>query len=133
MDVTVYVPRDAAALSLGAERVAAAMAAEAATRRAGVNIVRNGTRGMCWLEPLVDAPADQKYVTCNADEGDSGTFSDRMLMEGDPFVLLEGMTIAALAVGATQGFIYLRVEYPHAHRALTAAIEAAYARGYLGA
>src|SRR5438105_4689886 len=54
MDVTVYVPRDAAALSLGAERVAAAMAAEAATRHAGVNIVRNGTRGMCWLEPLVE-------------------------------------------------------------------------------
>src|SRR5438093_4945818 len=87
--------------------------------------------GIKW-KTVLDAPADQKYVTCNADEGDSGTFSDRMLMEGDPFVLLEGMTIAALAVGATQGFIYLRVEYPHAHRALTAAIEAAYARGYLG-
>jgi formate dehydrogenase iron-sulfur subunit len=248
MATTVFVPRDAAALSLGAEDVARAIAAEAASRRLDVRIVRNGTRGMCWLEPLVevqmaagrtaygpvttadvralfdadflhggahalllgpveaipyfgrqerlafarvgitdpvniddylahdgykgltralgmtpaaivqevtesglrgrggaafptgikwktvlDAPADQKYVTCNADEGDSGTFADRMLMEGDPFVLIEGMTIAAIAVGATEGYIYLRVEYPHAHRALTEAIDVAYQRGYLGA
>jgi len=247
MAARIYVPRDAAALSLGADDVAAAIAAEAESRRLDVTIVRNGTRGMCWLEPLVevetpsgrvgfgpvttaevkalfdadflhggrhalgvgpvetipyfqkqerltfarvgvtdpvslddylahdgykgltraltmspadivkevtdsglrgrggaafptgikwktvlDAPADQKYVTCNADEGDSGTFADRMLMEGDPFVLIEGMTIAAIAVGATRGYIYLRVEYPHAHRALNAAIEAAYARGFLG-
>jgi formate dehydrogenase iron-sulfur subunit len=247
MAATVYVPRDAAALSLGAERVAQAIAAEAAARGIDLRLVRNGTRGLCWLEPLVevetpagrvaygpiaaadvkglfdagllaggqharllgpveaipyfqrqerltfarvgiidpidlddyvahggykglrraltidpaaivqevtesglrgrggaafptgikwktvlDAPADQKYVTCNADEGDSGTFADRMLMEGDPFVLIEGMTIAGVAVGASQGFIYLRVEYPHAHRALVAAIDAAYARGYLG-
>ena len=247
MSVTVYVSRDAAALSLGAEEVAQAIAAEAKARKMDVTIVRNGTRGMVWLEPLVevalsnqrvgygpvtandvrslfdadflkggkhalsvgpveeipyfkkqerltfarvgvtdpisladyiahdgyqglmraigmapadiikevtdsglrgrggaafptgikwktvaDAPADQKYVTCNADEGDSGTFADRMLMEGDPFCLIEGMTIAALAVGATEGYIYLRVEYPHAHRALNAAIEAAYAEGYLG-
>jgi formate dehydrogenase iron-sulfur subunit len=246
--VTVFVPCDAAALSLGAEDVARAIAAEAAARKIDVEIVRNGTRGMVWLEPLVevalssgrsgygpvsvadvrslfdadflkggahalsvgpveqipyfakqerltfarvgvtdpvsldaylahggyqgfmravslspaeivkevtesglrgrggaafptgikwktvaDAPANQKYVTCNADEGDSGTFADRMLMEGDPFCLIEGMTIAAIAVGATQGYIYLRVEYPHAHRALNAAIEAAYAEGYLGA
>ena len=73
--------------------------------------------GIKW-KTVLDAPANQKYVTCNADEGDSGTFADRMLMEGDPFVLIEGMTIAAIAVGATQGYIYLRVEYPHAHRAL---------------
>ena len=73
-----------------------------------------------------------KYVVCNADEGDSGTFSDRMIMEGDPFVLIEGMTIAALAVGATQGYIYLRSEYPHARRALTEAIATAYSNGYLG-
>jgi formate dehydrogenase iron-sulfur subunit len=247
MAARIYVPRDAAALSLGADDVAAAIAAEATSRRLDVTIVRNGTRGMCWLEPLVevetpsgrvgygpvtttevkalfdadflhggrhalavgpveavpyfqkqerltfarvgvtdpvslddylahdgytgltraltmspadivkevtdsglrgrggaafptgikwktvlDAPADQKYVTCNADEGDSGTFADRMLMEGDPFVLIEGMTIAAIAVGATRGYIYLRVEYPHAHRALNAAIESAYARGFLG-
>jgi formate dehydrogenase iron-sulfur subunit len=247
MSVTVFIPRDAAALSLGAEEVARAIAEEAAARRIDVTIVRNGTRGMVWLEPLVevalsngrvgygpvtasdvrglvdadflkggkhplnvglveeipyfkkqerltfarvgltnptslddyiahdgyeglmralsmspadiikevtdsglrgrggaafptgikwktvaDAPADQKYVTCNADEGDSGTFADRMLMEGDPFCLVEGMTIAALAVGATQGYIYLRVEYPHAHRALNTAIQAAYAEHYLG-
>jgi formate dehydrogenase iron-sulfur subunit len=247
MSVTIYVPRDSAALSLGAEEVAKAIATEARTRKVDVTIVRNGTRGMVWLEPLVevalskgrigygpvtaadvrglfdadflkggahplnvgpveqipyfakqerltfarvgvtdpvsledylahdgyqglmraigltpadiikevtdsglrgrggaafptgikwktvaDAPADQKYITCNADEGDSGTFADRMLMEGDPFCLIEGMTIAAVAVGATQGYIYLRCEYPHAHRALNAAIEAAYAEGYLG-
>jgi formate dehydrogenase iron-sulfur subunit len=245
--VTVYIPRDAASLSLGAEEVAQAIAAEARTRKMDVTIVRNGTRGMIWLEPLVevalsngrvgygpvsaadvrslfdadflkggahplnvglvesipyfakqerltfarvgvtdpvslddylanggyqglmrafslspadvikdvtdsglrgrggaafptgikwktvaDAPADQKYVTCNADEGDSGTFADRMLMEGDPFCLIEGMTIAAIAVGATQGYIYLRCEYPHAHRALNAAIKSAYAQQYLG-
>ncbi len=247
MAVTVFVPRDAAALSLGAEHVARAVKSEATARGQNVHIVRNGTRGMCWLEPLIEvttqsgriaygpvtsrdvaslfsagfldgaahplrlgpvealpyfgrqerltfarvgvtdpvsfddylahdgykglqraltmapaaivqevtdsglrgrggaafptgikwktvlgAPADQKYVTCNADEGDSGTFADRMLMEGDPFVLIEGMTIAALAVGATEGYIYLRVEYPHAHRALAEAIDQAYQRGYLG-
>ena len=88
--------------------------------------------GIKW-KTVLETDADQKYVACNADEGDSGTFADRMLMEGDPFVLIEGMTIAGLAVGATQGFIYLRVEYPHAHRALNEAIATAYARGYLGA
>src|SRR5215467_2651698 len=87
--------------------------------------------GIKW-KTVADSPADQRYVTCNADEGDSGTFADRMLMEGDPFCLIEGMTIAAIAVGATQGYIYLRCEYPHAHRALNAAIEAAYAGHYLG-
>jgi formate dehydrogenase iron-sulfur subunit len=87
--------------------------------------------GIKW-KTVLDAPANQKYVTCNADEGDSGTFADRMLMEGDPFVLIEGMTIAAIAVGATQGYIYLRVEYPHANRALSEAIDTAYQRGYLG-
>jgi len=249
--VTVFVPGDAAALSLGAEDVAQAILAEAKARKIDVTVVRNGTRGMVWLEPLVEvalshgrvgygpvagsdvrslfdadflkggthpqsvglveeipyfktqerltfarvgvtdpvslddylanggyqglmrafslSPADiikevtdsglrgrggaafptgikwktvadatpghgnaQKYVTCNADEGDSGTFADRMLMEGDPFCLIEGMTIAAVAVGATEGYIYLRCEYPHAHRALNAAIDGAYAKGYLG-
>jgi len=248
MSAVVYVPRDAAALSLGAERVASAIAREAKSRGIDVTLKRNGTRGMCWLEPLVEvvvgsercgygpvterdvpalfaadflnngahalqlgrvediayfasqqrltfervgvieptsfedyvkhggyeglrnairmqpqeivqavtdsglrgrggaafptgikwktaleAPAPQKYVTCNADEGDSGTFADRMLMEGDPFSLIEGMTIAALAVGATQGYIYLRVEYPHAERTLAEAIQSAYQAGYLGA
>ena len=76
--------------------------------------------------PRSRPPRRQKYVVCNADEGDSGTFSDRMIMEGDPFVLIEGMTIAALCVGATQGYIYLRSEYPHALRTLNEAIGAAY-------
>ena len=88
--------------------------------------------GIKW-KTAADAPATPKYVVCNADEGDSGTFSDRMIMEGDPFELIEGMTIAALAVGATQGYIYLRSEYPHARRALTEAIATAYSTGYLGA
>ncbi|MCW6511620.1 SLBB domain-containing protein [Hyphomicrobiales bacterium BP6-180914] len=78
------------------------------------------------------AEADQKYIVCNADEGDSGTFADRMLMEGDPFALIEGMTIAGLAVGATKGFIYIRSEYPHAIRTMDRAIATATAAGYLG-
>jgi formate dehydrogenase iron-sulfur subunit len=88
--------------------------------------------GVKW-KTVLDQKDGQKYITCNADEGDSGTFSDRMIMEGDPFVLLEGMIIAGLAVGATQGFIYLRVEYPHAKQTLEQAIAAAYGAGYLGA
>ena len=66
-----------------------------------------------------DTPDQQKYIVCNADEGDSGTFADRMLMEGDPFLLLEGMAIAGYAVGASKGFIYLRSEYPDAAETLT--------------
>jgi len=247
MTTIVYVPRDAGALSLGAEEVARAISMEGARRRQNVRIVRNGSRGMYWLEPMVEvaaangrhaygpvrasdvpglfdagflsgaghplhhglteairyfasqqrltfarvgvtdpvsvadyeahdgfkglqqaltmAPADivkavtesglrgrggaafptgikwqtvhdqstpRKYVTCNADEGDSGTFSDRMLMEGDPLTLVEGMIIAGVAVGANQGYIYLRVEYPHAYRVLNEAIANAYQAGYLG-
>ncbi len=79
------------------------------------------------------ALSDRKYVVCNADEGDSGTFADRMLMEGDPFSLIEGMAIAAAAVGAAKGYIYTRSEYPHAVRAMRAAIEAAREAGLLGA
>ena len=73
--------------------------------------------GIKW-RTAAGAPADQKYIVCNADEGDSGTFADRMVMEGDPFMLIEGMAIAGLAVGATQGYIYIRSEYPHAIRAM---------------
>jgi formate dehydrogenase iron-sulfur subunit len=246
MNVQVYVPCDAGALSLGAEAVATAIASEAGRRGLEITLVRNGSRGLYWLEPLVevvtdhgriaygpvqaedvaslfdagfihggahalslgpteaipwlksqqrlsfarvgivdprslddylahggyrglgnaltmsgadvvqtvtdsglrgrggaafptgikwktclDAPGAQKYIVCNADEGDSGTYSDRMIMEGDPFVLIEGMTIAGLAVGATRGYIYLRAEYPHAQRALLAAIDSATAAGYL--
>ena len=248
MSVRIYVPIDSSALSLGAEAVARALRREAAARGVAVDIVRNGSRGLFWLEPLVevetaqgriaygpvqaehvrglfdagflqgaehslchgpteripflagqerltfarvgltdplslddylahggfeglkraiamapaavvkevtdsglrgrggaafptgikwktvlDTPAAQKYVACNADEGDSGTFSDRMLMEGDPYCLIEGMAIAGLAVGATQGYIYVRSEYPHAFRTLQAAVERARAAGWLGA
>jgi formate dehydrogenase iron-sulfur subunit len=240
MSVTVYVPGDAGALALGADAVAAAIAAEATRRNAQVRIVRNGSRGLFWLEPLVevataqgriaygpvsaeqvpalfaadflhggehalrlgdiaqhsyfkkqqrvtlrrvglidprsladylangggkglararqlpaaaivqdvadsglrgrggaafptgikwktvlDTAASQKYIVCNADEGDSGTFSDRMLMEGDPLCLIEGMAIAGLAVGASKGYIYVRSEYPHAIAALNAALGSA--------
>ena len=243
----VFVPRDAGAIAVGADAVARALVREAAARGHDVDVVRNGSRGMYWLEPLVevetpagriaygpvtprDVPglfeaqfltggahalslglteaipyfarqerltfarvgvtdpvslddyeayggyrglrnalamsgadiveavtksglrgrggaafptgikwktvlatdANQKYVVCNADEGDSGTFSDRMIMEGDPFLLIEGMTIAGIAVGATRGYIYLRSEYPHAYRALNEAITTARERGYLG-
>ena len=245
--IKVYVPRDSSALGLGAEGVAEAIVLEAGRRQLQLDLVRNGSRGLYWLEPMVEvetpagrmafgpvtvkdvpglfdagfhegkshplalgltddipflkqqerltfarvgitdpvsledylahdgyrglrnaltlapsaivdevtdsglrgrggaafptgikwrtvlnASAEQKYIVCNADEGDSGTFSDRMIMEGDPFVLIEGMTIAGLAVGATQGYIYLRCEYPHAHIALSQAIDAAKAGGYLG-
>ncbi len=240
--VTVYVPRDAAARSKGADEVAAAFATQS-----GVHVVRNGSRGMLWLEPLVevvvagtriaygpvapadvpgllaadvlhggehplrlgpthelpwmqrqqrvtfqrvgvidprsavdyeahggvtglrralamspadvvatvtdsglrgrggaafptgikwrtvlDAPGTTKYIVCNADEGDSGTFADRMLMEGDPFMLLEGMVIAGWATGANDGYIYVRSEYPDAIEALHAAISAAEQAGWLG-
>lgn len=87
--------------------------------------------GIKW-DTVLHAQADRKYIVCNADEGDSGTFGDRMLMEGDPFCLIEGMTIAGLAVGATKGFIYIRSEYPHAYRTMTKAIELATRAGYLG-
>ena len=257
MTYTVYIPRDSSALSMGAEKVATAIVQEAQKRNLEVNVVRNGSRGLYWLETLVEvttpagriaygpvkasdvvglfdadflngqshglclgltedipylkkqqrltfarvgitdpisladylahdgykglknalqltsaeivkavtdsglrgrggaafptgikwktvldakakseigiaSDADQKYIVCNADEGDSGTFSDRMIMEGDPFVLIEGMTIAGIAVGATQGYIYLRSEYPHALVTLNKAIEAANQAGYLG-
>ena len=247
MTVTIYVPRDSAALALGADRVATALTAEAAKRGQQVRVVRNGTRGLLWLEPLVEVttdkgrvaygpvmpedvpslfdagflqgakhalhlgaveqidyfkrqerltfarigltdplsvedyqahegfkglkaaldmkPADiveqvfasglrgrggaafptgvkwrtvagvearRKYIVCNADEGDSGTFSDRMVMEGDPLMLIEGMAIAGLAVGATQGYIYCRSEYPHAVQSLQLAIRLAESAGFLG-
>ena len=77
--------------------------------------------GIKWKTVLA-TPASQKFIVCNADEGDSGTFSDRMLMEGDPYTLVEGMAIAGLAVGATQGYVYIRSEYPHAFAAMTEAV-----------
>ena len=87
--------------------------------------------GIKWKTVLGTAAA-QKYIVCNADEGDSGTFSDRMTMEGDPFMLIEGMTIAGLATGATKGYIYVRSEYPHAIATLNEAISVAEVAGFLG-
>jgi len=87
--------------------------------------------GIKW-RTVAQASGPQKYIVCNADEGDSGTFADRMIMEGDPFVLIEGMTLAALAVGASKGYVYIRSEYPHAIAAFTAALAAARRGGMLG-
>lgn len=247
----IYVPIDAAARALGADRVATTLQDELTRQGVQAEIVRNGTRGMIWLEPLVEvdldgtrvgfgpmepedipalvaeiagglavdsrahpralgpveqldwmrgqtrltfarvgvidpvsmmdyeahgglnglraaiaagpeqiveqlmesglrgrggagfptaikwktvagAAADQKYIVCNADEGDSGSFADRMLMEGDPLCLIEGMAIAGIAVGATMGYVYLRSEYPDAIRAMNDAIAAARRHGMLG-
>jgi formate dehydrogenase iron-sulfur subunit len=103
-------------------------------------ITRSGLRGrggagfptgVKW-KTTADATGDRKYLVCNADEGDSGTFADRMIMEGDPFLLIEGMTIAGVAVGATKGYIYVRSEYPHAIAAMGRAIETARRAGLLG-
>lgn len=247
MTTTIYIPQDSAARSIGADQVAMSIEAESIKRGISISIVRNGTRGALWLEPLVEVatsegrvaygpvtvgdidslfdsgfhlggdhrlslgktddipwlarqdrvtfarvgvvdplsiadyqdhgglvglrralsmeqeeivaevtdsglrgrggagfPAgikwrtvmattsDHKYICCNADEGDSGTFADRMLMEGDPFTLLEGMTIAAVAVGAIEGVIYVRSEYPAAYETLNRAIDIAREFGWLG-
>ncbi|QBX34390.1 formate dehydrogenase [Paracoccus liaowanqingii] len=237
----IWVPLDSAAKALGADAVAEALAREAKARGMDVQIIRNGSRGMVWLEPLVEvdvgegrvgygpvtpadvpalldgrmnslgpvedldwmrrqtrltfarcgvidpldlddyaalgglvglrraigldsaaivaevtasglrgrggagfptgikwktvaeARADQKYIVCNADEGDSGTFADRMIMEGDPFTLIEGMAIAGLGVGATRGYVYMRSEYPVAIEVLERAVVIARQRGMLGA
>ncbi|WP_435389123.1 formate dehydrogenase beta subunit [Halomonas almeriensis] len=247
--VRVYVPCDTTALAMGADAVAARLQSEATVRGGDIELIRNGSRGLAWLEPMVEvetpagrvaygpvsagdvpglmdagllegrdehplccgptdaipylarqqrltfsrigitdplslddyralegfqglenalamqgqaivdevkesglrgrggaafptgikwqtvheAPGEQKYIVCNADEGDSGTFADRLVMECDPYMLIEGMAIAGLAVGATQGYIYLRSEYPLAKRILDEAIARAKQAGYLGA
>jgi formate dehydrogenase iron-sulfur subunit len=87
--------------------------------------------GIKW-RTVAQAQAPLKYIVCNADEGDSGTFADRMIMEGDPFVLIEGLTIAGFATGASKGYIYIRSEYPHAIATMEAAITAARGGGMLG-
>lgn len=87
--------------------------------------------GIKW-KTVADASADRKYIVCNADEGDSGTFADRMLLEGDPFTVIEGMAIAGLAVGATRSFVYIRSEYPDAIRVFERAVRLAEADGLLG-
>ncbi len=115
------------ALSLGPAAIVEEVTASGLRGRGGAGF----PTGIKW-RTVLNAPGEQKYIVCNADEGDSGTYADRMIMEGDPFVLIEGMTIAAMAVGATQGYIYLRSEYPHAYRILQRAIAVAYENGYLG-
>ncbi|HSF98277.1 MAG TPA: NADH-ubiquinone oxidoreductase-F iron-sulfur binding region domain-containing protein [Ornithinibacter sp.] len=115
------------ALDLTPEAVVAEVTASGLRGRGGAGF----PAGIKW-ETVRTAPADVKFVCCNADEGDSGTFADRMLIEGDPFTLIEGMTIAALAVGATEGYVYLRSEYPRAITTLRRAIDIAYAHGVLG-
>ncbi|WP_342246652.1 formate dehydrogenase beta subunit [Pseudomonas sp. OTU5201] len=118
----------ARAIALGGEEIVAAVLDSGLRGRGGAAF----PAGIKW-RTVLGAAAEQKYVVCNADEGDSGTFADRMQMEGDPFLLIEGMTIAGLAVGATMGYIYVRSEYPQAVQTLRAALDIARAAGYLGA
>ncbi|MGJ0238380.1 NADH-ubiquinone oxidoreductase-F iron-sulfur binding region domain-containing protein [Novosphingobium fluoreni] len=106
------------ARALGAEAVVAEVTASGLRGRGGAGF----PAGIKWNTVRV-APGSEKYIVCNADEGDSGTFADRMVMEGDPFMLIEGMAIAGLAVGAGKGFIYIRSEYPHAIAKMQAAVQ----------
>jgi formate dehydrogenase iron-sulfur subunit len=115
------------ALTLGSDAILADVTASGLRGRGGAGF----PTGIKW-KTVAQAAADRKYIVCNADEGDSGTFADRMIMEGDPFVVIEGMTIAGIAVGASKGYIYIRSEYPHAVAAMNAAISAARRAGYLG-
>ncbi len=115
------------ALELGSEGILADVTASGLRGRGGAGF----PTGIKW-KTVAQTSADRKYIVCNADEGDSGTFADRMIMEGDPFVVIEGMTIAAIAVGASKGYIYIRSEYPHAVAAMNAAILSARRAGFLG-
>ena len=105
------------AREIGAERVLEEVAGSGLRGRGGAGF----PAGIKW-RTVADTASDTKFIVCNADEGDSGTFADRMLMEGDPFALIEGMAIAGLAVGAGEGYIYLRSEYPDAIAKMEAAI-----------
>jgi formate dehydrogenase iron-sulfur subunit len=115
------------ALALTSDDILADVTASGLRGRGGAGF----PTGIKW-KTVAQTAADHKYVVCNADEGDSGTFADRMIMEGDPFVVIEGMTIAGVAVGAKKGYIYIRSEYPHAVEAMNAAIAAARRAGFLG-
>jgi formate dehydrogenase iron-sulfur subunit len=115
------------ALTLGPDAILADVTTSGLRGRGGAGF----PTGIKW-KTVAQTSAERKYIVCNADEGDSGTFADRMIMEGDPLVVIEGMTIAAIAVGATKGYIYIRSEYPHAVEAVNAAISAAKRAGYLG-
>ncbi|NBC95428.1 MAG: formate dehydrogenase, partial [Deinococcus-Thermus bacterium] len=115
------------ALGMGAEGIVEEVKASGLRGRGGAGF----PTGIKW-DTVRKTQADRKYIVCNADEGDSGTFADRMLMEGDPFSLIEGMVIAGLGTGATQGYVYLRSEYPEAIAAMEAAIAEARRSGLLG-
>ncbi|MEH2479768.1 formate dehydrogenase iron-sulfur subunit [Nitrobacteraceae bacterium AZCC 2146] len=115
------------ALTLGTAGILADVSASGLRGRGGAGF----PTGIKW-KTVAETNADRKFIVCNADEGDSGTFADRMIMEGDPFVVIEGMTIAGIAVGATKGYIYIRSEYPHAIVAMNEAIAAAKRAGFLG-
>ena len=125
-------------------RLAALPAFDARLRMTGADVVKEVTdsglrgrggagfpTGIKW-KTVHDAVGPQKYIVCNADEGDSATFADRMIMEGDPFVLIEGMAIAGIAVGANKGYVYLRSEYPNAILIMNEAVEIARNAGVLG-
>ena len=116
-----------AALSMSAQDIVSCITQSGLRGRGGAAF----PTGVKW-QTVLDTPSDMKYIVCNADEGDSGCYADRMLMESDPFSLIEGMVIAGLAVGAEQGYLYLREEYPLAHTVLRDAIELARHGGYLG-
>jgi formate dehydrogenase iron-sulfur subunit len=115
------------ALSMPPDEVVKALETSGLRGRGGAGF----PSGRKW-RTVLETPGDIKYIVCNADEGDSGTFADRLLMEGDPFMLIEGMTIAGVVLGAQHGYIYLRSEYPHAARCLDAALRSARAFGLLG-
>ena len=115
------------AREIGGEAVIAAITASGLRGRGGAAF----PTGLKW-RTVAQAPGPRKVIVCNADEGDSGTFADRMIMEGDPFCLIEGMAIAALAVGAAKGFVYSRSEYPHANATFAAALIAARAGRLIG-
>ncbi|WP_309113707.1 NADH-ubiquinone oxidoreductase-F iron-sulfur binding region domain-containing protein [Saccharothrix sp.] len=115
------------ALDIGPEATVAEVTESGLRGRGGAGF----PAGIKW-KTVADTPGELKFVCCNADEGDSGTFADRMLLEGDPFCLIEGMTIAAHAVGATEGYIYIRSEYPDAVTTFRRAVDIAYAHNWLG-
>ena len=108
----------AKACKIGADATVEAVLASGLRGRGGAGF----PCGIKW-KTVADACASQKYIVCNADEGDSGTFADRMVMEGDPFMLIEGIAIAGLAVGANKGYVYIRSEYPHAIAKMEEAIK----------
>jgi len=115
------------AFQIGPEATVAEIAASGLRGRGGAGF----PTGIKW-KTVADCPAGKKYVVVNADEGDSGTFADRMIMEGDPFSLIEGMTICAFAIGSDKGYVYLRSEYPIVAEIFNEALVAARAAGVLG-